>query len=187
MTNVKWLAEIEVLTEPFTGYQNVQGYRLRQEEDEEGEPLARMLPRSLIVPPGIPEFLSRDRTVPAGEVVLEGRAWSGHAAVESVDVSVDGGATWAPAELEPDGGERWAWRGFRFRWDAEPGDYTVCSRARDEAGNEQPLEPLWNVGGYSNNCGAAHPGDRQRLRPARASLRSAVLRVGWPETCGLRA
>ena len=83
--------------------------------------------------------------------MLEGRAWSGHAAVASVDVSVDGGATWAPAELEPDGGERWAWRGFRFRWDAEPGDYTVCSRARDEAGNEQPLEPLWNFGGYSNN------------------------------------
>ena len=94
MTNVKWLAEIEVLTEPFTGYQNAQGYRLRQEEDEEGEPLARMLPRSLIVPPGIPEFLSRDRTVQAGDV-LEGRAWSGHAVVESVDVSVDGGATWA--------------------------------------------------------------------------------------------
>ena len=151
MTNVKWLDEIQVLTEPFTGYQNMQGYRLRQEEDDEGEPLARMLPRSLIVPPGIPEFLSRDRTLPAGEVLLQGRAWSGHALVDSVDVSVDGGASWAPAELEPDGGERWAWRGFRFRWDAEPGEYTVCSRARDEAGNEQPLEPLWNLGGYSNN------------------------------------
>jgi sulfane dehydrogenase subunit SoxC len=152
MTNVKWLAEIEVLTEPFTGYQNVQGYRMRQEEDDEGEPLSRMLPRSLVVPPGIPEFLSRDRTVSAGEVVLEGRAWSGHAPVESVDVSVDGGATWAAAELEPDGGERWAWRGFRFRWDAQPGEHTICSRARDEAGNEQPLEPLWNLGGYSNNA-----------------------------------
>jgi hypothetical protein len=28
----------------------------------------------------------------------------------------------------------------------------LCCRARDEAGNEQPLEPPWNVGGYANNA-----------------------------------
>jgi hypothetical protein len=27
----------------------------------------------------------------------------------------------------------------------------LCSRTRDEAGNEQPLEPAWNLGGYANN------------------------------------
>jgi DMSO/TMAO reductase YedYZ molybdopterin-dependent catalytic subunit len=151
MTNVKWLTEIEILDEPFGGYQNLASYRLRQAEDEEGEPLSRMLPRSLLVPPGIPEFFTRARTVPAGEVQLEGRAWSGHAPIESVDVSTDGGETWAAAELEPEQG-RWAWRGWRFRWDAQPGEYQVCSRARDEAGNEQPLEPLWNLGGYANNA-----------------------------------
>jgi DMSO/TMAO reductase YedYZ molybdopterin-dependent catalytic subunit len=150
MTNVKWLARIEFLEQPFGGYQNAMGYRLRQTEDEEGEPLSRMQPRSLLVPPGIPEFLTRDRTVAAGEVVLEGRAWSGLAPIASVDVSVDGGSSWAPAELEP-AGERWAWRGWSFTWDAEPGDYVLCSRARDEDGYEQPLEPPWNLGGYANN------------------------------------
>jgi DMSO/TMAO reductase YedYZ molybdopterin-dependent catalytic subunit len=150
MTNVKWLERIEPLDRPFEGYQNAMGYRLRQAEDEEGEPLSRMQPRSLLVPPGIPEFFTRDRTVPAGEVVLEGRAWSGLAPVESVEVSVDGGSSWAPAELEPEG-ERWAWRGWTYRWDARPGEHVVCSRARDEAGNEQPDEPPWNLGGYANN------------------------------------
>ena len=27
----------------------------------------------------------------------------------------------------------------------------LCCRARDEAGNEQPNEADWNVGGYANN------------------------------------
>src|ERR671934_123809 len=115
MTSVKWLAEIEVLDKPFGGYQNRMGYRLRQTEEDEGEPLSRMQPRSLLVPPGIPEFLTRERLVAAGEVLLEGRAWSGLAPVESVEVSVDGGSTWALAELEPKG-ERWAWRGGAFPW-----------------------------------------------------------------------
>ena len=151
MANVKWLDRIEVLDRPFDGYQQAQGYRLRQSEDEDGEPLQRMLPRSLLVPPGIPEFLTRDRTVRAGECLVEGRAWSGLAPIERVEVSADGGSTWAEAELDPPEG-RWAWRGWRFRWDAEPGEYVLCSRARDEAGNEQPLEPAWNLGGYANNA-----------------------------------
>jgi len=151
MTNVKWLGRIEFLETPFAGYQNSQGYRLRQTEDDEGVPLDRMRPRSLMVPPGIPEFLSRDRFLEAGEVLLEGRAWSGHAPIASVEVSADGGSNWALAELEPDG-ERWVWRGWTYRWQAGHGDHLLCSRARDEVGNEQPLEMPWNVGGYANNA-----------------------------------
>jgi DMSO/TMAO reductase YedYZ molybdopterin-dependent catalytic subunit len=151
MTNVKWLSRIEFLDEPFAGYQQSWSYRVRQSEDETGEPLQRMQPRSLLVPPGIPEFLTRERTVAAGEVLIEGRAWSGLAPVASVEVSADGGSTWAAAELEPSG-EPWAWRGFSFRWDAAPGERVLCSRARDEAGNEQPVEPPWNLGGYANNA-----------------------------------
>jgi DMSO/TMAO reductase YedYZ molybdopterin-dependent catalytic subunit len=151
MTNVKWLSEIEVLREPFSGYQQSWSYRVRQTEDEEGEPLSRMLPRSLLVPPGIPEFLTRERLLPAGEVLVQGRAWSGLAPVASVEVSADGGSTWAAAELEPEDG-RWAWRGWSYRWQAEPGSWVLCSRARDTAGNEQPLEPAWNLGGYANNA-----------------------------------
>jgi sulfane dehydrogenase subunit SoxC len=151
MTNVKWLERIEFLDTPFAGYQNRQGYRLRQTEEDEGVPLDRMQPRSLMVPPGIPEFMTRDRTVEAGEVVLEGRAWSGLAPITSVEVSADGGSTWAPAELGPEDGP-WAWRGWTYRWQAEPGDHLLGSRARDEAGNEQPLEMPWNLGGYANNA-----------------------------------
>ncbi|HUK94657.1 MAG TPA: sulfite oxidase [Gaiellaceae bacterium] len=150
MTNVKWLERIEFIDSSFGGYQQAWSYRIRQAEDEEGEPLSRMRPRSLFVPPGIPEFLTRERTLPAGVHVVEGRAWSGLAPIASVEVSADGGATWAAATLGP--GERWAWRGWEFTWDAMPGDHVLCSRARDEDGNEQPLEPPWNLGGYANNA-----------------------------------
>jgi sulfane dehydrogenase subunit SoxC len=152
MTSVKWLARIDVVDEPFDGYQQRHSYRFRQEEDEEGVPVRRIQVRALMIPPGLPEFLTRARVVEAGPVVLEGRAWSGVAPVAGVDVSTDGGATWAEAELEPESLGRWAWRSWRFIWDATPGEYELCCRARDEAGNVQPLDPPWNVGGYANNA-----------------------------------
>src|SRR5262249_6428696 len=53
MTNVKWLARIDLLGEPFAGYQQTWAYRLRQTEDEDGKPVSRMAPRSLLAPPGV--------------------------------------------------------------------------------------------------------------------------------------
>jgi DMSO/TMAO reductase YedYZ molybdopterin-dependent catalytic subunit len=152
MTNVKWLARIEQLDAPFTGYQQARGYRVRQAEDEDGEPLTRIAPRALMVPPGIPEFMTRDRTVRTGPVAIAGRAWSGHAPIAAVEVSTDDGASWEPAQLDPDELGRWAWRGWRFEWQASPGRHVLCCRARDESGLAQPLEPAWNVGGYANNA-----------------------------------
>jgi sulfane dehydrogenase subunit SoxC len=127
-------------------------YRIRYEEDEPGEPVTTIAPRSLMIPPGIPEFTSRARVVEAGPCVVEGRAWSGEAEIAAVDVSADGGATWTAAELGDQGLGRWAWRSWRFTWTAEPGEHQLCCRARDAAGNEQPLEPAWNLGGYVNNA-----------------------------------
>ena len=74
------------------------------------------------------------------------------AEIVGVDVSADGGSTWAPAELGAAVLGRFAWRSWRFTWDAVPGEHELCCRARDAAGNEQPLEPTWNVGGYVNNA-----------------------------------
>jgi sulfane dehydrogenase subunit SoxC len=96
--------------------------------------------------------MTRQRTVAAGRIDLLGRAWSGHAPVAGVEVSTDGGASWEPASLEPADLGPWAWRGWTYAWHAVPGMHVLCSRARDEMGNEQPLEPPWNVGGYGNNA-----------------------------------
>ena len=152
MTNVKWLAEIALLTEPYAGYQVATAYRFRRSEDEEGRPVTRMRPRSLMVPPGVPDFYSRARIVEAGAVRLEGRAWSGGAPIAQVEVSVDGGTHWTNAELTHELEGPWAWCGWTFGWDASPGEHVLCCRATDETGDAQPLEPEWNLGGYENNA-----------------------------------
>jgi hypothetical protein len=66
-------------------------------------------------------------------------------------VSADGGARFADAELDAPLGEA-AWRGWRFDWDAAPGEHVLCSRATDSAGNSQPLAAAWNLKGYANNA-----------------------------------
>jgi DMSO/TMAO reductase YedYZ molybdopterin-dependent catalytic subunit len=153
MTNVKWLTRITLLDEPFTGYQQARGYHLRQTDEDEGEPLSRIHPRSLMAPPGIPDFMTRERTLHAGTVTIEGRAWSGLAPVAAVEVSTDDGATWDAAQLDPPELGRWAWRRWSYDWNAaEPGRHVLACRARDEAGNAQATEPRWNVGGYANNA-----------------------------------
>jgi DMSO/TMAO reductase YedYZ molybdopterin-dependent catalytic subunit len=152
MTSVKWLSRISLLGAPFDGFQMRHSYRVRLDEDEPGDPITLIAPRSLMIPPGIPEYASRARVVEAGTCELHGRAWSGESEVVSVDVSTDGGKTWAPAELGAATLGRWAWRSWRYVWEAEPGEHELCCRARDGAGNEQPLEPPWNVGGYKNNA-----------------------------------
>ena len=151
MTSVKWLSRITVVDRPFDGYQMRQSYRFRQEEDEPGEPVSRIQPRSLMVPPGIPDFFTRSRIASLGPCRLEGRAWSGEAEIAGVEVSTDGGETWAEAELGSGSLGRWAWRSWTFAWDADPGEHELCCRARDEAGNVQPVDAPWNVGGYANN------------------------------------
>ena len=152
MTNVKWLGAITAVAEPFEGYQQASAYWFREDEDAEGTQVTRMQPRSLMVPPGIPDFHTRERHVPLEPRRLEGRAWSGWAPVSRVEVSTDGGETWADAELEP-AESRWGWRKWTFDWQpAQPGEHVLSSRATDEAGNVQPSAPTWNVGGYANNA-----------------------------------
>ena len=152
MTSVKWLERITVLDRPFEGYQQARGYRLRQHPDEAGEPVTRMVPRSLMVPPGIPDFATRVRTAPLAPCVVRGRAWSGFGPIERVEFSDDRGETWTDARL---GGQpsRWAWRAWESDWEpAGPGEYELCCRATDSEGNTQPLQAPWNLGGYANNA-----------------------------------
>jgi DMSO/TMAO reductase YedYZ molybdopterin-dependent catalytic subunit len=152
MTHVKWLDSITVRTEPFEGYQQVMQYRTKQTEDDPGEAVTRMLPRSLMIPPGIPDFPDRRRFLEPGPCELEGRAWSGWAPVARVEVSTDGDDTWHDAALDEPVGE-YGWRRWSYRWEgAEPGEHELRSRATDGAGNTQPDDVAWNYGGYVNNA-----------------------------------
>jgi DMSO/TMAO reductase YedYZ molybdopterin-dependent catalytic subunit len=143
MTHVKWLTSIRAVDREFEGWQQADAYRI------DGVPVQRIEPRALMVPPGIPEFLSRERVAEPGRHLLRGRAWSGYAPVERVEVAVDG--AWRDAELEPPLGP-YAWRGFSAGWEAEPGEHVLACRATDATGRTQPDVAAWNHGGYCNNA-----------------------------------
>jgi DMSO/TMAO reductase YedYZ molybdopterin-dependent catalytic subunit len=148
MTSVKWLESIDAVTEPFQGYQQAVAYRFQRDADDPGERVSRVRVRALMIPPGIPEFFTRRRFVERGPVTIFGRAWSGHGAVERVEVAVDG--AWSDATLDAPVGE-FAWRGWRFDWEASPGDHELGCRATDASGSVQPVAQPWNHQGMGNN------------------------------------
>jgi DMSO/TMAO reductase YedYZ molybdopterin-dependent catalytic subunit len=154
MASVKWLRSVTAIAEPFHGVQQTTLYRYRRSEDDPGTPVTRKRPRAAMAPPGIPEFLSRRRHVPAGAIPITGRAWSGGSAIRRVEFSADGGRTWDDATLEAPLG-RHGWTGWSYVWDASaPGDYELCVRATDAQDETQPLgaADVWNRGGYGVNA-----------------------------------
>jgi DMSO/TMAO reductase YedYZ molybdopterin-dependent catalytic subunit len=148
MAAVKWVTRIAALAAPFEGYYQTERYIMAHPERGEttGAPLSTMRVRSLIIAP------TAGAVLPRGTHRLRGLAWSGDAPVTRVDVSVDGGDDWEPAELASPV-ERYAWRRWEYTWQASaPAPATLRSRAFDEAGRAQPSEPAWNHLGYANNA-----------------------------------
>ena len=150
----QWLTSMQVVDHPFEGYQHTRAYRMRRDSDDEGVPVSRMAVRPLLVPPGVPDFLTRRRFVERGEHELEGRAWSGHGPIATVEVSVDAGASWQVAELEPSADPA-AWTRWSFLWvGEEPGETQVrIGRSAHDSGgqrcatahefcSERPWKPL---------------------------------------------
>jgi DMSO/TMAO reductase YedYZ molybdopterin-dependent catalytic subunit len=150
MASVKWLTRIEALDRPYDGFQQVRTYMYRSEPDGPATPVTHMRVRSLLVPPGLPDFYSRRRMLEAGPTPIFGRAWSGAGVpVTRVELGVDG--QWQEAELGPEQG-RFAWRGWSAVWHARPGEHELSCRATDANGNVQPLTQRWDVGGFGNNA-----------------------------------
>ena len=73
---------------------------------------------------------------------ISGIAWSGAGRVRGVEISADGGRTWAQALLEgpvlPKALTRFR---LAWRWDGSP--VRLLSRATDEAGSMQPPRSEW--------------------------------------------
>jgi hypothetical protein len=86
--------------------------------------------------------VDEDSPLPAGMRRVRGLAWSGEGRIERVEVSLDGGSTWADAHLE-EPRSRWLWVRWSHPWDARPGAYKILARATDEKGRVQPQIP-WN-------------------------------------------
>ncbi|MFB6202117.1 MAG: molybdopterin-dependent oxidoreductase [Halorhabdus sp.] len=132
MKSTKWVTEIEPVDRDYTGYWERRGW------DEEA----------------VVGTFSYIRAVQRryDRVAIGGIAYAGLRGIDRVEVSVDGGETWADATLEaPPSPYAWRrWRRVVERPDSGPID--IETRATDGEGNRQPNEPYRTTpGGYWHN------------------------------------
>ncbi|KZY04988.1 MULTISPECIES: SorT family sulfite dehydrogenase catalytic subunit [unclassified Sulfitobacter] len=94
-----------------------------------------------------------------GKVQIHGVAMGGVSDLEKVEVSIDGGQSWAEAQfLGPDLGP-YAWRPFVMITDLAEGTHTLASRATAKDGLSQPETFPPNERGYGNNGWRVHAVD----------------------------
>ncbi len=86
------------------------------------------------------------QTIPAGEpYFITGIAMADTSGVQSVEVSVDDGATWQQAELAP-GPNKGVWTLWNWEWaNPVPGKYVVVARATDGNGIPQTASGTFGV------------------------------------------
>ncbi|MFT4039685.1 MAG: sulfite oxidase [Thermomicrobiales bacterium] len=143
IASTKWLVGLTVIDHAFAGFWNADNYVYWAEDGTALRPVQEMSVKSVIAAP------QAGATLPAGETIITGYAWSGYGEVVTVEVSDDGGETWQPAALERAG--RRAWARFTLPWQATPGEHTLLARATDERRLQQPVQAAWNAKGYGQN------------------------------------
>lgn len=145
VASVKWLSRIEVLDLPYRGYFQSVKYTVQRRTEAgrlETVILGPMAVKSEIIRPAEGSVLG------IGTNRLFGVSWAGEEAVGAVEVSTDGGRTWAQAQIlgTP---TQYSWSLWEYLWEvAEPGEYSLMSRAISASGQVQPTrhDPL--DGGY---------------------------------------
>ena len=147
IASTKWLAGIEVLDRAFDGFWNADNYVVWSAAGEPLRPVQEMPPKAVVSTP------ADGSLVAAGPTRIAGYAWSGYGAVHRVEVSVDGGDTWADVAFRGEG--RRAWVRWETSWEATPGETeaetVILARATDERGLRQPMVAAWNLKGYQQN------------------------------------
>jgi sulfane dehydrogenase subunit SoxC len=130
--SVKWLRRLKVTTAPTMTRDETSHYTILLPNGKAWQFYYPMDVKSVITHPS--PGLSMQG---AGPYQISGLAWSGKGKVSKVEVSADGGRSWAPAALhEPI--LPIAFTRFHIPWKWDGGPATLQSRATDEAGNVQP-------------------------------------------------
>ena len=151
---VKALSEITVLPLAFSNFWTDKAYRIPSApngtEDpsnlaKDTIPINRFNLRSILVRPEPGE------TIHFGMPnEMEGVSFDSGRGITKVEVSTDGGATWADARLDPELG-KYSWRRWRASWTPKSrGQYRLMARATNLAGETQSIAQ-WNRSGFMWN------------------------------------
>ncbi|MFD1513690.1 molybdopterin-dependent oxidoreductase [Halomarina rubra] len=118
--NVKWLTELEILTEEVDGYWEERGWH--------GTGPVNTVAKLHVLD-------QRE-----GSVVVAGHAYAGTRGISRVEVSTDGGETWTDAELSEELPGEDVWRQWAYEYDHPDTEHEVVVRAYDGDGTRQPQE-----------------------------------------------
>lgn len=154
VNNIKYIKRLAFTTEETDAKIMSHGYRISPPGGK-GDPnqpsVQEMTVKSWINSPGPDSTL-----LEKGRVQISGVALGGLHAVRRIEVSVDGGKSWADARfVGPDLG-KYAWRQFVLETRLALGQHVLASRATDAMGNVQPQQRLENAAGYNNTSWADH-------------------------------
>lgn len=143
---VKWLRRLKVTAEPVHSKDETSKYSDLLPDGKARQFTFAVGVKSVICNPAAGLAMQGP-----GFYEVSGIAWSGYGRVAKVEVSADGGRSWAEAALsQPD--LPMAMRRFAlpWKWDGRPS--IMMSRATDDEGNVQPTRAEWATG-----YGAAQP------------------------------
>ncbi len=133
--NIKWLRRLEISDKPFMTREETSKYTDLITLTGKARQFSLVMETKSVI-----TFPSGDMKLPgAGFYEITGLAWSGRGAIQRVEISTDGGKTWALASLQepvlPLAHTR-----FRFPWQWDGSDAVLQSRAVDETGYVQPTK-----------------------------------------------
>ena len=131
-THVKWLRRLKAVAAPVMTRDETAKYTDLLKNGKARQFALVIEPKSLITAP------SPGMKLPApGLYQISGLAWSGQAKVARVEVSADGGKSWADAALQEPVLKNCFTR-FRMPWKWDGKEAVLQSRITDDAGNVQP-------------------------------------------------
>ena len=130
--NVKWLRRLQLTDKPVMARNETSRYTELSPSGKARIFTMVMEAKSLITSPSAGMHLEAP-----GLYQISGLAWSGRGRVATVEVSADGGASWAEAELQPPVLPKCFTR-FRIPWQWDGSAAILKSRVTDETGYVQP-------------------------------------------------
>ena len=137
--SVKWLRQLKLTTEPHHTKDETSKYTDLKRDGKALQFTFVMGVKSAITRPSFGMTMQGP-----GLYEISGLAWSGSGRIARVEVSTDGGATWAPAQLEAPVLPKAVTR-FRVPWEWNGQPTQLQSRATDDKGNVQPTRAAWNA------------------------------------------
>ncbi|MGP4078429.1 sulfite oxidase [Pseudalkalibacillus sp. R45] len=149
MASIKWLRQIRVIDFSYEGpfHSTDYVYYPNKENDEGAYPVTTMNVNATIQQP-----LDMD-VKNTGKHMIKGIAWSGEGQIIKVEISTDGGRTWAEADLIKESDVGYGWTNWVYEWHAaEKGEFMILAKATDSQNRTQPAEPFWNRKGYGYNA-----------------------------------